>query len=152
MRYAPLVAAILLAGAAASAGPAAEGSTATVSAAANATLKTTILVDQNGLTLYMLTDDTNGKPHCAHIDPTCPRIWPALKSSGKPRAGAGVNAALLGIVTGAGGVRQVTYNHHPLYHFVGDHVLGDVNGQACVGIWFVLTPSGKPFKKGGRPC
>jgi predicted lipoprotein with Yx(FWY)xxD motif len=131
----------------------AGGGRATVGVAKNATLKTSILVDQKGLTLYLLVDDSkDGKPHCAGIDPTCPKNWPALATTGAPRAGAGVNAHLLGTVKGAGGVRQVTYNGHPLYHFVGDHVPGDVFGQGCVSLWYVLTPAGKPYKKGGRPC
>ena len=47
-----------------------------------------------------------------------------------------------GIVKGAHGARQVTYNHHPLYYFVGDSAPGDVNGQGCYGYWFALSGKG----------
>ena len=82
------------------------------------------LVDSAGRTLYIFTEDTNGKDTaCTPQGPwgaECPAIWPALTSAGAPRAGSGAKASLLGIYTRRDGKRQVTYNHHPLYYFHGD--------------------------------
>src|SRR5689334_15356214 len=123
-----------------------------VTTAFSKTLKNTIVVDKNGRTLYMLTLDRRGTPTCASIDPGCPKIWPAFTSAGKPLARKGIKASLLGITKGAGGVRQVTYNGHPLYRYENDLSPGDVNGQACYGEWYVLSTQGNPIRKRGPQC
>ena len=117
----------------------------------NKTLKKAIVVDGRGRTLYMLTADTGGMPTCAKIDPRCPKVWPAFTSTGKPLAGKGIDARLLGTATGAGGSQQVTYNRHPLYHFDQDKKPGDVKGQAFFDIWYVLSPKGTPIRKEAYP-
>src|SRR3954447_543080 len=93
-------------------------------------LEMPIVVAARGRTVYLLTSDTKGLPTCAQIDPACPKTWPAVTSRGGPGpaaasrgapvAGAGINGRLLGVVRGAGGSRQVTYNHPPLYYYAGD--------------------------------
>jgi predicted lipoprotein with Yx(FWY)xxD motif len=124
-----------------------------IKTAYNAELKKTIVVDGRGRTIYLLISDSGGKPSCAAISPDCPKAWPAVTSQGKPAAGKGINAALLGVTKGAGGVRQVTYKQHPLYFFhggfgapAGDKQPGHVRGQAFYGIWFVLSPKGNAIK------
>jgi len=125
---------------------------ATVTVAFNKHLKTNILVDATGKTLYMFTADTAGKATCAAADPSCPKLWPAFATVGRPRAGEGAIASLLGTTRGAGGVQQVTYNHHPLYHFHGvvasggDLKPGDIKGQAFYGVWYVLSPKGNAIE------
>jgi len=146
---AALVAGVLLVPAAAVGRPA---SGTVVKAVFNKTLKTTILVAARGRTVYLLTYDTKGSPTCARVDPGCPKIWPAVTSAGAPVAGAGVEQRLLGIVKGADGSRQVTYNRHPLYYYENDSAAGDVNGQACYGIWYVLSPRGAAIRKHGPQC
>ena len=130
-------------------GRAAPSSRAVVNVAFNKKLKKKIVVDGSGRTLYLFTYDTSagGKPQCQNADPTCPKIWPALTSTGRPKTGKGINARLITIVKGAGGKPQVSYNHHPLYYFSGDRKPGDVNGQALANIWYVLSPQGTPIKK-----
>jgi predicted lipoprotein with Yx(FWY)xxD motif len=150
-----LLAALLLSGLAVSA-TALGGRTTTVSRAVvkvgyNKTLKKSIVVDGSGRSLYMFTQDTKGKATCASADPQCPTLWPAFKTSGKPLAGKGINASLLGTTKGAGGVQQVTYNRHPLYYwhgntgFPGDKKPGDVKGQGFYNLWYVLSPKGTPI-------
>jgi predicted lipoprotein with Yx(FWY)xxD motif len=62
---------------------------------------------------------------------------PPLLTSGKPRAGAGVRAALLGTIKRAGGARKVTYRGHPLYTFKLEQA-GQTKGEG-------LTDFGPPF-------
>ena len=130
--------------------PIASSSQAVVKAAFNKTLKTTILVDGAGRTLYLFTSDPKNVSTCAAVDPTCPKIWPKYTTSGKPTAGPGVKATLLGVTTG----KQVTYNGHPLYHFAGaagygaaDKKPGQVNGQGLFQLWYVVSPKGTPIRK-----
>ena len=45
----------------------------------------------------------------------------------------------------SGPVKQVTYNGHPLYYYVGDHAPGSTNAQQLKefgALWYVLAPSG----------
>jgi predicted lipoprotein with Yx(FWY)xxD motif len=129
-------------------------SRAVVKVAVNKKLKTKIVVDGGGRTLYMFTRDPKGKSTCTpKADADCARRWPPLTSRGAPRAGRGVNASKLGITKRTDGKRQVTYNGHPLYYwrggtgFAGDTKPGDVKGQDFFGVWFVLSPRGAPIGK-----
>jgi predicted lipoprotein with Yx(FWY)xxD motif len=133
--------------------PSAPTAATVIRTAYNAELKKTIVVDGRGLTVYLLISDTAGVPTCAALAPVCPKAWPAVAANGKPAAGKGIDARLLGVATGAHGVKQVTYNHHPLYFFhggfgapPGDKRPGHVRGQAFYGIWYVLSPKGKAIK------
>ena len=134
-------------------GQSASPSRALVKVAYNETLKKSIVVDGSGRTVYMFTNDTSGKATCASEDPLCPKIWPAFTTSGKPLAGKGINASLLGTTKGAGGKQQVTYNRHPLYYYHGgfgapgaDKKPGDVKGQSFIVSWYVLSPKGTPIR------
>ena len=84
-------------------------------AAPNNPLKATILVDGSGRTLYLFGSDPNNQSTWPTVDPTCPKIWPAYTTTGRPIAGKGVKAALLGMTA----KKQVTYSGHLLYHFAG---------------------------------
>ena len=71
----------------------------------------------------------------------CQSAWPPLTSGGKPTAGSGVNAAMIGTIAQG----QVTYNGHPLYTYAGDQKPGDTNGQNLDQFgaeWYVLSPAG----------
>ena len=134
------------------------GTPAVVKSAYNKTLKTAILVDGKGRTLYMFAYDTNGKATCEQADPECPKLWPAFATKGKPQAGPGVKASLLGTTRGAHGVTQVTYNRHPLYYFSGgygcgrDLKPGGVHGQGFYNVWWVVTPKGTAVKTQLKSC
>ena len=142
----------------ASAGGLASSSRALVRTAYNKKLGKKILVGSAGRTLYMFTTDLNGKDTvCTPQGPygaECPRIWPALTSARRPRAGKGVKGSLLGVYKRSDGKHQVTYNHHPLYYFhggsgfpAGDRRAGDARGQGYGKEWYVLSPKGNPIKK-----
>jgi predicted lipoprotein with Yx(FWY)xxD motif len=98
----------------------------------------TILVDGEGMTLYLFMPDVQGASTC--LD-SCAATWPALV--GPATAGSGVDQALLATANRPDdGSAQVTYNGWPLYHFASDAAPGDTNGQAVGNIWFVVDPSG----------
>jgi predicted lipoprotein with Yx(FWY)xxD motif len=120
------------------------------SAAARVNLRTTslgkILVNGQGRTLYLFVPDKNGKSSCYG---SCAHYWPPLISTGKPTAGAGVKASMLGVTTRKDGQHQVTYNGHPLYTYVGDSAAGKTSGEGLNlsgGLWWVLSSAGKAVK------
>ncbi len=100
-----------------------------------------ILVDGNGMTLYMFTKDEPSKSNCSG---NCLKSWPALITQGHPTLGEGVDANLVGTATLADGSMIVTYNKMPLYTFVKDKKPGDVVGQDSNHVWYVVAPDGKP--------
>jgi predicted lipoprotein with Yx(FWY)xxD motif len=131
-------------------------SSAVVKVSVNKKLGTTILVDARGFTLYLYTADQRNQSQCVNdAQYHCSKAWPPLRSSGKPRAGRGVKAALLGTIKRKDGAPQVTYNGHPLYtdagaakfSLVADAKPGDTNGQAFLGIWFAVSPGGKSIAR-----
>jgi predicted lipoprotein with Yx(FWY)xxD motif len=100
-----------------------------------------VLVGANGRTLYLFTADKGTKSVCYG---QCATYWPPL-IAGKPTAGAGLNASLLGTTKRKDGKLQVTYRGHPLYFFLADKKAGDVKGQGYVhfgGSWWVLSAAG----------
>ncbi len=105
-----------------------------------------ILVDGQGLSLYLLTADSADQSACTDA---CTTAWPPLTTSGQAKAGSGAEASLLGTLTRPDGSTQVTYNGHPLYTFKGDHAAGDVTGQGIQsfgGTWYLLSPNGEPIE------
>ena len=105
----------------------------------------TILVDQEGNTLYVFLQDTGDTSTCTG---DCATTWPALIAKGEVKAGGGggVDESLLGTSARDDGTMQVTYNGHPLYYFSGDQASGDTNGQGIGDIWFVVSPAGDAIK------
>lgn len=105
-----------------------------------------VLVDGQGLTLYLFASDTRGSPsRCSDI---CALQWPAdVLPSGVPApvAGPGIEARLLGTAPRADGTTQITYNGWPLYFWPPDRAPGKATGQALAnagGRWYVLDPAG----------
>jgi predicted lipoprotein with Yx(FWY)xxD motif len=101
-----------------------------------------VLVDGSGRTLYLFEKDQPDQSACAGA---CAAAWPVDTSSGTPKAGSGVKAALLGTIKRSDNTTQVTYNHHPLYYYSGDSGAGQQNGQglnAFGAAWFVVAPTG----------
>lgn len=116
------------------------GASTTVSVA-NSSLGS-ILVNSKGLTLYLFKADVGTKSACSGA---CASAWPPLRSAGKPTAGSGVEASLLGTTPRSDGQAQVTYNGHPLYLYIGDKKPGDVTRQGVNAFgapWYVVSPAG----------
>ena len=101
-----------------------------------------ILVDGEGLSLYLFTNDTqNGGASTCYDD--CAVEWPPLLSDSVPVAGEGVDETLLDTITRTDGTTQVTYNGWPLYYFVDDVAFGDTTGHGMENVWFLVTPAGE---------
>jgi predicted lipoprotein with Yx(FWY)xxD motif len=92
------------------------------------------------MTLYLFTNDT---PDTSNCDAACQALWPPLISQGTPKAGPGVDAALIGVATQADGQKIVTYDHQPLYYKATDKEAGDKTGEGVKNIWFAVSPSGQ---------
>lgn len=118
--------------------------TATDMADADVTLATasssfgTILVDGDGLTLYVFDNDSGGESSCYDA---CAATWPPV--TGTAAAGDGVDASLIGSTERTDGTTQVTYNGMPLYLYAADSAAGDVNGQGVGGVWWVVGADGE---------
>jgi predicted lipoprotein with Yx(FWY)xxD motif len=107
------------------------------------------LVTSKGLALYLFAKDTGKTSKCSGA---CAKAWPPLITSGKPKAGSGVKASLLGTTTRSDGKLQVTYNGHPLYRYDDDKGAGQHHGQKLKefgAVWYVVTSSGKALGKKG---
>lgn len=100
-----------------------------------------ILVDGNGMTLYMFTKDEPNKSNCAG---ECLAAWPPFLANGTVTAGVGVDGSLLGEAALPDGSMIVTYNQMPLYYWAGDVNPGDTNGQDVNKVWYVVSPEGDP--------
>src|SRR4051794_18800052 len=103
-----------------------------------------VLTDDRGRVLYMFNPDNRGASVCYD---QCAAAWPPVLTTGKPAAGSGADASMLGTTTRKDGKTQVTYNKYPLYTFAFDAKPGDTNGQAVMSIWWVLNPAGVPQEK-----
>ena len=102
-----------------------------------------VLADGSGRTVYIFGKDKGRRSRCFHA---CAAAWPPLTTHGRPVAGHGVRASKLGTTKRGHGVRQVTYNGHPLYGFVNDSGRRQTHGEgvnAFGGIWHVVSRSGK---------
>jgi predicted lipoprotein with Yx(FWY)xxD motif len=104
----------------------------------------TVLVNGNGMTLYMFVPDAHAKVTCTGA---CAAVWPPLEATGGPPAAAGAaKASLLGSDPDPAGGNVVTYAGWPLYTYAADSKPGQATGQALNlngGLWYVLSPAGK---------
>ena len=103
-----------------------------------------MLVDSEGRSLYLLTEDERNASSCTG---DCADAWVPLLTEVDPIAGEGVDASRLGTISRDDGALQVTYNGRALYHFAGDSAMvGDANGQDAGGVWFVVSPDGSAIQ------
>ena len=102
----------------------------------------TVIFTGQGRAIYLFARD-HGKSACYGA---CAKAWPPVLTNGKPTAGTGVRANLLGTLRRKDGMQQVTYAGHPLYRFVNDKKAGEITCQNVSEFgakWLVLTPAGK---------
>ncbi len=96
-----------------------------------------VLAEASGFVVYTYDKDTKGgAPTCTG---SCATAWPPV--TGTPKAGpADTFPGTFGVVKGAGGVEQITYNGLPLYTFAGAKPLS-VAGNGVGGVWHVVPLS-----------
>jgi predicted lipoprotein with Yx(FWY)xxD motif len=102
-----------------------------------------LLVDGAGRTLYLFTADRGPASLCRGA---CAVAWPPLIVHGTPRAGGGLQPSKLSVIRRAGGQRQLAYNGHPLYYYVGDRRPGQIlcqDAEEYGGHWWLVKPSGQ---------
>jgi predicted lipoprotein with Yx(FWY)xxD motif len=104
-----------------------------------------VIADRRGEALYLFDRDRSKRSRCYG---ECARAWPPVITKGKPRAGKGIKARLLGTTKRKNGRLQVTYRNHPLYYYVDDapgRILCQ-NVDEFGGLWLVVKPSGNPVR------
>lgn len=105
-----------------------------------------VMVDGEGLTLYMFAVDGRNVSNC---EGQCLTFWPPLLlpkggSLADVRVGANLRRLELGVAMRADGTAQVTYRGWPLYYWALDARPGDVRGQWVTNNWWVLNEDGVP--------
>jgi predicted lipoprotein with Yx(FWY)xxD motif len=126
----------------AASGGSTAGSAATISAASAGDLGK-VLVDGQGMTVYLFEKDENGKSACYGA---CADAWPPVTTEVKPVAKGSAMAGKLGTTKRTDGTTQVTYAGWPLYLYAGDSKPGQASGNDVDGFgaeWYALTPSGQ---------
>jgi len=98
-----------------------------------------IVVDGDGMTVYVFDKDTQGAASSACLD-ACATKWPAVHGDDTDAVD-GLTGEL-GSITGTDGEPQLTLDGWPLYYFASDVAAGDVGGQAVNGVWWVVAPDG----------
>ncbi len=105
-----------------------------------------ILVDGNGLTLYMFDEDEQGAGESACYE-DCASNWPPLTVDEEAIAGEDVVAQLTTFERDDEEESlQVAADGWPLYYWGGDEEPGDVNGQGVQDVWWVLDMDGTPIR------
>jgi predicted lipoprotein with Yx(FWY)xxD motif len=69
----------------------------------------------------------------------CQSVWPLVKTTGKPQAGAGVDSSALGQTN----QHQVTYHGHPLYYYALSKASTVDDASSFGGKWRLVKASGK---------
>jgi predicted lipoprotein with Yx(FWY)xxD motif len=133
-------------GAAATSTAAAQNTAAAAAAAGSGpalavkTIKgTKVVTNSKGFVLYWFAPDTSTTSKCAG---SCATYWPPV--TGPVSAGFGMTGTL-STITRSGGVKQATYDGHPLYTYAGDSAPGEAKGNgvnASGGLWYEMTASG----------
>ncbi|HXV70174.1 MAG TPA: hypothetical protein VEB69_02100 [Acidimicrobiia bacterium] len=97
-----------------------------------------ILVNAEGFTLYIFTNDTDGASTCYDA---CASTWPPVP--GDVAISPELDASIFGTTTRDDGTEQLTVNGMPLYLYAPDTSPGDTTGQGVGGVWFVVDDAGE---------
>ncbi|MEU2183480.1 SCO0930 family lipoprotein [Streptomyces thermolilacinus] len=105
-----------------------------------------VLMDAEGRTLYRFDKDTPNPPKSA-CEGECAKTWPVVTADGA-KAPAGVDPALLGVLTRPDGTKQLTVDGWPMYRYAKDTRTGEAKGQGVGGTWFAAAPDGRKAQPG----
>lgn len=100
----------------------------------------TVLVDGEGMAIYLFTEDESGVSNCAG---GCAETWPPLTVDEDFAVGTGLDASAFSTVERDDGSLQLAVNGMPLYRYAADNQAGDTNGQGVGDVWFVVGPEGE---------
>jgi predicted lipoprotein with Yx(FWY)xxD motif len=106
-----------------------------------------MLFDGRGRALYLFTRESGSSASRCYGE--CAAAWPPFFTRGKPHAGSGARASLLGTTRRRDGRTQVTYRGQPLYYYVTDRKPGQVTCQNVAefgGTWLVVSPGGQAIR------
>jgi predicted lipoprotein with Yx(FWY)xxD motif len=106
-----------------------------------------IIVDASGRTLYLFDIERDGVPRCYDA---CAVNWPPLLATTAATSDPRLNQALITVSARRDGSRQLTYNGHSLYYYVGDRSAGEIKCQAVIefgGFWYVIDTRGNKITK-----
>jgi len=146
----PVAAALMAAacGSAASSTPSSGGASSPANASTSTVITThagsggTFLTDGPGRAVYLWAADGLNKSTCTGA---CAGAWPPVPAKGTVTAAGGAKASDLGTITRSDGTKQVSYDGHALYYFVGDSGPGQTSGQGSDNFgatWWLVAPSG----------
>lgn len=93
------------------------------------------LVDAEGMSLYLFTNDERNVSNCSG---GCAEAWPPLLTLENTLAGDGLDLERVSSIERADGSNQVTYNGKPLYYFASVLNSGDTLGQDRGDVWFLV--------------
>jgi predicted lipoprotein with Yx(FWY)xxD motif len=130
----------------------ASTATATPTASAASGLRLTLaktpigrVLFQDGVVVFGFTHDRRNTNTCTKSS-GCAATWPPLLSRGKPSAGPGVKASLIGLIK-YGSKQQVTYAGHPLYGYImNSSSTSYVGYNQYGGVWTAIKASGAEVK------
>lgn len=100
-----------------------------------------LLVDGTGYTIYRYDRDSTN-PSRSNCNGACAAKWIPVKAGGN-LAPIDVDQSLIGQITRADGIQQLTLAGWPLYHYTGDSEPADTSGQGLDEAWYPIAPDGK---------
>lgn len=102
------------------------------------------LIDPEGFTLYVFSNDTEGTSDC---NDRCARTWQPVP--GDAAIDIGVRNDQFDTITREDGSEQLTFNDKPLYRFVDDINPGDARGEGSGDVWFTVPADDVETADGG---
>jgi predicted lipoprotein with Yx(FWY)xxD motif len=101
-----------------------------------------MLFDANKQAIYVFERDGRNRTVCYG---ECAEAWPPVFTKGRPRAGKGVRASLLGTIKRRDGRTQVTYSGKPLYFYAHEDpgVVLCHNVNLNGGYWWAIGADGR---------
>jgi predicted lipoprotein with Yx(FWY)xxD motif len=91
-----------------------------------------VLADDAGMTLYVFDKDAPGKSNC---NGECAVKWPPLVASGMATGGGDYT-----IISRDDGARQWAFKGKPLYRWFKDQKPGDTTGDGVNNVWHTAKP------------
>jgi predicted lipoprotein with Yx(FWY)xxD motif len=143
-----LLSAVVAAQSSASVRPQARAAAATKIKISN-TLSGDVLTNARGYVLFMFPKEGNSLTYCMKKK-SCMTDWPPVTTTGRPKAGPGVDANLLGTEPYKSKLRAVTYAGWPLHTYkfaysVQSSVI-NIGIKQFGGPWYALGPAGQFVK------